>query len=301
VKNIGIAIAGPAGNAPDDAALARGIARLEAQGCIVHNYYESARKFQRFAGTDDDRLAQLNAAAADPDCQVVIALRGQYGISRILPRIDFRQMADSGKLFVGFSDMTAFHMALYQATGRVSFAGPMMCADFSREEPDEYTLRQFWDCLRGPVHSVRGVAAGNPALEVRGTLWGGNLAMVNHLIGTPFWPRIDGGILFLEDIAEHPYRVERMLLQLHYAGVLQQQKAIVLGDFSGYRLAPHDNGYDFDVMLAFIRGLVTVPVLTGLPFGHVKEHCTLPFGAPAHLVSDAEGFELTVSGYPTLP
>jgi muramoyltetrapeptide carboxypeptidase len=183
VKNIGIAIAGPAGNAPDDAALARGIARLEAQGCIVHNYYESARKFQRFAGTDDDRLAQLNAAAADPDCQVVIALRGQYGISRILPRIDFRQMADSGKLFVGFSDMTAFHMALYQATGRISFAGPMMCADFSREEPDQYTLRQFWDCLRGPVHSVRGVAAGNPAVEVRGTLWGGNLAMVNHLIG----------------------------------------------------------------------------------------------------------------------
>jgi muramoyltetrapeptide carboxypeptidase len=92
-----------------------------------------------------------------------------------------------------------------------------------------------------------------------------------------------------------------MLLQLHYAGVLQQQKAIVLGDFSGYRLAPHDNGYDFEVMLAFIRGLVTVPVLIGLPFGHVKEHCTLPFGAPAHLVSDAEGFELTVSGYPTLP
>jgi muramoyltetrapeptide carboxypeptidase len=301
VKNIGIAIAAPGGYALDDAALARGIARLEAQGCIVHNYYDPDRKFLRFAGTDDGRLAQLNAAAADPDCQVVVALRGQYGISRILPRIDFRAMADSGKLFVGYSDITAFHMGLYQATGRVSFAGPMMCDDFIREEPVDYTLRQFWDCLRGPVHRVRGTAAGNPLVDVQGTLWGGNLAMINHLLGTPFWPRIDGGILFLEDIAEHPYRIERMLLQLHYAGVLERQRAIVLGDFSGYRLSPNDNGYDFDAMLAFIRATLPVPVLTGLPFGHVKERCTLPFGGQAQLVSDAEGFDLTVSAYPTLP
>ena len=301
MKNIGIAIAAPGGYALDDAALARGIARLEAQGCIVHNYYDADRKFQRFAGTDDGRLAQLNAAATDPDCQVVVALRGQYGMSRILPRIDFRAMADSGKLFTGYSDITAFHMGLFQATGRISFAGPMMCDDFIREEPVDYTLRQFWDCLRGPEHRVRGTAAGNPAVDVQGTLWGGNLAMVNHLLGTPFWPRIDGGILFLEDIAEHPYRIERMLLQLHYAGVLERQRAIVLGDFSGYRLSPNDNGYDFDAMLAFIRATVPVPVLTGLPFGHVKERCTLPFGAQAHLVSDAGGFDLTVSAYPTLP
>ena len=301
MKNIGIAIAAPGGYALDDAALARGIARLEEQGCIVHNYYDPGRKFLRFAGTDDGRLAQLNAAAADPDCQVVVALRGQYGISRILPRIDFRAMADSGKLFTGYSDITAFHMGLFQATGRISFAGPMMCDDFIREEPVDYTLRQFWDCLRGPEHRVRGTAAGNPVVDVQGTLWGGNLAMVNHLLGTPFWPRIDGGILFLEDIAEHPYRIERMLLQLYYAGVLERQRAIVLGDFSGYRLSPNDNGYDFDAMLAFIRATVPVPVLTGLPFGHVKERCTLPFGAQAHLVSDAEGFDLTVSAYPTLP
>jgi muramoyltetrapeptide carboxypeptidase len=299
VKNIRIAIAGTSGYPIDDAALARGIARLEAQGCIVHNYYEPERKFQRFAGTDAERLAQLNAAAADPDCQVVIALRGQYGISRILPYIDFRGMADSGKLFVGFSDITAFHMGLYQATGRISFAGPMS-TDFIREEPVEYTLRQFWDCLRGPTHFVRGTATDNPLVDVQGTLWGGNLAMVNHLLGTPFWPKIDGGILFLEDIGEHPYRIERMLLQLHFAGVLERQRAIVLGDISGYRLSPHDNGYDFDAMLGYIRGVLPVPVLTGLPFGHGDSRCTLPFGAQAHLVSDADGFDLTLSDYPTL-
>jgi muramoyltetrapeptide carboxypeptidase len=209
-------------------------------------------------------------------------------------------MADSGKLFSGYSDITAFHMGLYQATGRISFAGPMMCDDFIRDEPVDYTLQQFWDCLRGPTHTVLGTASGNPELAVQGTLWGGNLAMLNHVLGTPFWADIDGGILYLEDIAEHPYRVERMLLQLEYAGVLARQKAIVLGDFSGYRLAPADNGYDFDAMLAYMRERLPVPILTGLPFGHIKERCTLPFGAQAQLTSGAAGFELRVSGYPTL-
>lgn len=299
-SSIGIAIAAPSGAAQDDAALQRGIARLQAQGHTVHNYYSDARRFQRFADSDAGRLAQLNAAAADPDVQVVIALRGQYGISRILPRIDFRAMADSGKLFVGYSDFTAFHMGLYAATGRASFAGPMMCDDFIRDEPVEYTLKNFWDCLRGPRHFVRGTAEGNPRIDVSGRLWGGNLALVNHLIGTPYWPRMEGGILFLEDIAEHPYRVERMLLQLLFAGALEGQKAVVLGDFSGYRLAPHDNGYDFEAMLAYVRSVLPVPVLTGLPFGHIKERCTLPFGGMAHLRSDAAGFDLMVSDYPTL-
>jgi muramoyltetrapeptide carboxypeptidase len=298
--NIGIAIAAPGGYALDEAALARGIARLEGQGHTVHNYYVPEQKFQRFGGTDEARLVQLNAAAADPDVQVVMALRGSYGISRILPQIDFHAMAASGKLFVGYSDFTAFHMGLMQATGRASFAGPMICDDFIHDEPSAYTLGQLWDCLRGPSHMVRGTAAGNPEVDVRGKLWGGNLAMLVHLIGTPYFAQIDDGILFIEDINEHPYRVERMLLQLLHAGVLHRQKALVLGDLSGYRLAAFDNGYDFDAMLAYVRERLPIPVLTGLPFGHIKERCTLPFGGQAHLVSDAGGFDLTISGYPTL-
>ncbi|GGZ05217.1 muramoyltetrapeptide carboxypeptidase [Pseudoduganella plicata] len=299
-KGVGIAIAAPGGYALDDALLARGIERLQQQGCIVHNYYDSAHKHLRFGGTDAGRLAQLNAAAADPDVQVVVALRGQYGLSRILPHIDFRAMADSGKLFVGYSDFTAFNCALLQATGRKSFAGPMVCDDFIRDEPVDYTLCQFWDCLRGPTHRVRGEACGNPRVDIEGTLWGGNLAMLTHLAGTPYFPRIEGGIVFLEDINEHPYRVERMVLQLLYSGALAGQRALVLGDFSGYRLAPADNGYDFDTMLAYLRETLPLPVLTGLPFGHVRHRCTLPFGGRAHLVSDESGFDLTVSDYPTL-
>lgn len=302
---ITIAIAAPGGYALDSAALARGIARLEAQGCVVHNYYDPARVHQRFADTDAGRLAQWNAAAADPQADIVIALRGQYGISRILPEIDFRAMADSGKLFVGYSDITAFHLGLLQKTGAISFAGPMMCDDFIRDEPVAYTLDQFWNCLRGPTHTVTGTVAENiapnPVIDVQGTLWGGNLAMLVHVLGTPYFAEVSDGILFIEDINEHPYRIERMLLQLLHAGVLHKQKALVLGDISGYRLNPADNGYDFDAMLAYLRSRLPLPVLTGLPFGHIRERCTLPVGAQAHLVSDAPGFTMTMSGYPTLP
>ncbi len=300
ISSIGIAIAAPGGQATDPEALRRGIERMRAQGWRVHDYYEPERVFQRFGGTDAHRLAQLNAAAADPEVQVVMALRGSYGISRILPEIDFEAMAASGKLFVGYSDFTAFHMGLLAKTGRASFAGPMMCDDFTRAEPVDFTLEQFRACLAGPTHRVVARAAGNPAVDLGGTLWGGNLSMLVHLLGTPYFPAIEGGILFVEDVNEHPYRVERMLLQLLYAGVLGRQKALVLGDFCQYRLGPNDNGYDFDAMLAFVRARLAIPVLTGLEFGHVARRVTLPFGGRARLVSDQAGFELSVSDYPTL-
>ncbi|WP_082491842.1 muramoyltetrapeptide carboxypeptidase [Duganella sp. Leaf126] len=300
----GIALIAPGGFAPDAAALDAGIARLAQQGFVVHNYYRHDARHQRFGGTDAARLAQLDAAADDPDVQVVMALRGSYGMTRLLPQIDYRKMADSGKLFVGYSDFTAFQMALMQATGRISFAGPMFCADFVPLEPDDYTIGQFFDCLRGPQHTVLGTvadgAADNPVLDVTGRLWGGNLAMLVSLLGTPYFPVIDDGILFLEDVGEHPYRVERMLLQLLYAGVLDRQRAVVLGEFTGYRLGAFENGYDFDAMLAYLRATLPLPLLTGLPIGHVRRHATLPFGAPARLDSTARAFTLTVSDYPTL-
>lgn len=304
IQQLGIALVAPGGYAPDPEALARGIARLESQGILVHNYYEHDKRYLRFGGTDEARLAQLNAAAADPDVQVVVALRGQYGMTRLMPHIDFDRMADSGKIFVGYSDITAFHMGLYARRGAISYAGPMFAGDFSAVEPVEFTLNDFWHCLAGPTHTVTGQESeemrGNPALDVSGTVWGGNLAMLMSLAGTEYFPHIDGGILFLEDIAEHPYRVERMLLQLMQTGVLARQRAVVLGDFSGYRLSPADNGYDFGEMLAYLRETLPCPVLTGLEFGHIPRRVTIPFGAQGHLVSDESGWRLTMSDYPTV-
>lgn len=299
-KKIGIAIFAPGGRAPDDAALARGIERLEQRGCIVHNYYDPAQNFQRFGGTDEGRLAQLEAAVADPEVQVVMALRGQYGLTRLLPQIDFEALAASGKIFVGFSDMTALHMGLMAKTGAISYAGPMFAGDFASDRPVDFTLDNFWQCLAGPTHVITELAGGNPSINVSGKVWGGNLAMLVSLLGTEYFPVIEGGILYVEDVNEHPYRVERMLLQLMQAGVLAKQKALILGDFSAYRLSPADHGYDYGVMLAYLRSTLPLPVLTGLQFGHIPKRVTIPFGAQASLVSDSARFQLTMSDYPTL-
>lgn len=299
-QQIGIAIVAPAGQALDPCAVDRGIARLEDHGCLVHNYYDHASIHERFGGTDEGRLAQLQAAIVDPSVQIIMALRGGYGTTRLLPQIDFEALAASGKLVVGFSDITAIHMSLMARTGALSYAGPMIAGDFGAREPVQFTLDDFWQCLQGPTHTITECVAGNPCIQEEGTVWGGNLAMIVSLLGTPYFPRIDGGILYLEDIAEHPYRVERMLLQLHHAGVLERQRAVVLGDFSGYTLGANDNGYDFDTMLAHLRATLPVPVINGLSFGHIPRRVTIPFGAQGRLLSHAEGFSLQLSDYPTV-
>lgn len=297
---VGVAIVAPGGYPPDEAALERGIALLEKQGCLVHNYYDPADKYQRFGGIDMARVAQLHAAADDPDVQVVMALRGGYGLSRILPMLDFSYLAESGKHFVGHSDFTALHMGLLATGGAISFAGPMVCGDFGCSQPSDYTLTHFWRCLTQSTHAVTAQTPQNPAIEAEGILWGGNLAMLTHLLGSPYFPQIEDGILFVEDVNEHPYRIERMLLQLLHAGVLGRQQAILLGDFSSYRLSEYDNGYDFNAMLAYMRSRVATPILSGLPFGHITDKLTLPVGCRAQLVSQKHELQLRMSAYPAL-
>jgi muramoyltetrapeptide carboxypeptidase len=290
----GIAIVATSGYAPDEQAVARAVQRFEERGCRVWNYYDPTRKHQRFGGADEARIAQLHAAAANPDVDVVVALRGGYGLSRLLPHIDLKLLAESGKRFVGHSDFTALHMALLARHGAMSLAGPMICDDFGRPEVNDFTMQQFWQCLSQEEHVIRLDAGDHPDIDVSGILWGGNLTMLTHLVGTPYFPQIDGGILFIEDVNEHPYRVERMLLQLHAAGALDQ-KAIVLGDFSSYRLSEYDNGYDLERMLEYLREVVDVPIVQGLPFGHIHAKATLVVGAHARLRCDGVGGSLGFS------
>lgn len=294
-----VAIVSPSGYAPRPELVERGIATLHAQGCSVRDFTDPGRKFQRFGASDDERIAQLYAAANDADIDIVLALRGGYGLSRLLPSLDFAQLAASGKLFVGHSDFTVLQMGLL-LQGGISFAGPMLCDDFVRDEPSAFTLTDFWQCLTQSEHTVTGEDGGNPDCDVGGTLWGGNLAMLAHLAGSPWLPQVDGGILFVEDVNEHPYRVERMMLQLLHAGVLQKQRAILFGDFSGYRLTDYDNGYDFAPMVDYLRSRLQAPLLTGLPFGHGRDKATLAVGAQAHLRSENGRFALRMSGYPRL-
>ena len=221
-----------------------------------------------------------------------MATRGGYGLTRLLDRIDWPRLARSveqGTRWVGYSDMTALQLALLHHTGAGSWAGPAALDDFGRSEEDggvdEVTRDCFLEAMSGELEAVGfRTEAGFDGLQARGVLWGGNLTMVCSLLGTAHMPLIRGGVLFLEDVNEHPYRVERMLLQLQQAGVLARQKAVLLGAFSGWKASPLDRGYTMKSALAQLRARTPTPLLTGLPFGHVHPKVTLPVGRKVQLV-----------------
>lgn len=296
-----VGIVAPSGYAADVSQIDRAAELLQARGCRVRFFFDRSACFQRFAATDAQRLASLHAAALDGEVDIVLALRGGYGLSRLLPAIDFPLLVRSGKRFVGHSDFTALQMGLL-AHGGQSFAGPMICSDFGRDDVSDFTMTHFWQCLQQPECSIAwarlpGEPAADDGVLAEGLLWGGNLAMLAHLAGTQWMPTVTGGILFLEDVNEHPFRIERMLLQLLHAGVLTRQKAILLGDFSGAQTGDYDNGYSFAAMLAFIRSRVDIPILTGLRFGHIHDKVTLAIGAQACLSVDSQGSRLRMTGY----
>jgi len=196
---------------------------------------------------------------------------------------------EQGTRWVGHSDLTALHLALLAHTGVSGWAGPMAAADFGAEDSaggvDDVTAGCFAEAMRGELEAVGfRTEAGFDGLQLRGRLWGGNLTVLMSLLGTKHWPKVKGGILFVEDVNEHPYRIERMLLQLHQAGVLGAQKALLLGAFTEFRKSPLDRGYGLKSALAHLRSVSGVPILPGLPFGHVPTKLTLPVGARVELL-----------------
>ena len=296
-RTYGIGIYAPAGFASEPAAIDRAVARLESVGHRVVVDPTATTRWQRFSATDDERLAAVLRMAADPRVELAIAVRGGYGWSRILERLDFTAIAASNKRWLGYSDFTAFQLAALASARIVTYAGPLAAYDFGAETPSEFTLKHCWGLLESREYAIECPLAGATDLAAEGTLWGGNLSLVVHLIGTPYMPRVDGGILFVEDIGEHPYAIERMLYQLHHAGILGRQRAVLLGTFNGFELGASDNGYDLDAMTEHIRGAFGVPVFSGLPFGHCRDKVTLPVGALCSLtVREGKG-RLVLSGY----
>ncbi|HZT54875.1 MAG TPA: LD-carboxypeptidase [Burkholderiaceae bacterium] len=287
----------PAGVLVKSAPLTLAVKRLAALGFEVRIDAAARARHQRFAGDDDTRLAALHRIAHEAP-GIALATRGGYGLTRLLDRIDWPLIAHSierGTRWVGQSDMTTLQLGLLAqpklGAKAVTWAGPLAVDDFGRAEDaggvDEITRDCFLEAMSGALEAVGfRTEAGFDGIEARGTLWGGNLCMVNSLLGTKYFPRIKGGVLFLEDVNEHPYRVERNLLQLHQAGVLDAQKAVVLGAFSAWRKAPQDRGFSLKTVVAHLRSLTKTPILTGLPFGHVPTKLTLPVGARVTLLVD---------------
>jgi muramoyltetrapeptide carboxypeptidase len=285
-----IYIYSPSGAVRDKASFKRGIRRLESLGHAVEVDTDALAVHTRFAGDDQTRLAAIHRAAAS-GADVAMISRGGYGLTRILGGIRYKTVAkaiERGMQFVGLSDFTAFQLAMYAKTGSVTWAGPALCEGFGVAEPDDIMEDCFNDMLTGQGEGTgwrqNRESANDDYCIKNAPLWGGNLSMVAALLGSPYFPEVKGGILFLEDVGEHPYRVERLLTQLLHAGVLSRQKAIVMGQFTEYQLTPHDKGFNLKAVLQWLRTQTKTPVLTNLPFGHVATKVLLPVGMKTDLI-----------------
>lgn len=316
-----IYIYSPSGAVRDKAAFKRGVARLKALGHEVELDEAALASHLRFAGDDETRLAAIHRAAAS-GADVALISRGGYGLTRILGGIHYKKVAkaiDKGMLFIGISDFSALQNAVLARTGAVTWAGPALCegfgvggkpdpanghSDAAQQMPDDIMEACFDDLISGQgegagwrqnresTDNASNSIALNSSSTVSGAefgiknavMWGGNLSVVTSLLGTPYFPEIKGGILFLEDVGEHPYRIERMLTQLLHAGVLGRQKAILMGQFTEFKLVPHDRGYKLQTVVNWLRQQIKVPVLTNLPYGHVATKVILPVGAKTDLM-----------------
>ncbi len=302
MKKKHIYIYSPSSAVRDKASFKRGVKRLQALGYEVEVDEAALASHQRFAGDDETRLAAIHRAAAS-GADVALISRGGYGLTRILPGIHYKAVARAianGTRFVGLSDFTAFQLAVLAKTGAVTWAGPALCEDFGTEAtPDDIMEACFDDLITGQgegagwqlpkfaMHSIAGSpndTGAEATFNLRNAvLWGGNLALLASLVGTPYLPLIKGGVLFLEDVGEHPFRLERMLTHLLHAGVLAQQKAVIFGQFTNYKLVPHDKGFKLPTVVAWLQTRIKARVLTGLPFGHVATKVLLPVGAKTTL------------------
>lgn len=304
MPNARIRLIAPSGYAHDPDAMARGMARLREAGCTVEGLEVLERAQLRFAGTDAERANDINALATLTELpDIALVTRGGYGAARLLGQLDYgalrERLAGSSLALVGHSDFTALQLALYAKSGVRSFAGPLL-ADLGAEPMPTFTWDHFWNTLRSDTSVAAWSGAGDVELDEQGTLWGGNLAVLCSLLGTPYFPRIEGGILFVEDLGEPPYRIERLFYQLQLSGVLARQRALVVGDFHNCRPGPRDNGYDLDEAFAQLARMAGIPVIHGLAHGHASRQLTLPFGGKARLRVAGGEARLECTDYPHL-
>jgi muramoyltetrapeptide carboxypeptidase len=286
--------------------LSSGVATLEAQGYRVKIASAATNEWRYFAGTDDERLASFHQMVADPTVDAMMMSRGGYGLSRLLHRIDWQAVAASRKIFCGFSDFTAFNCAALARANYITYSGPGAATDFdwrgdvTNETPETtadhaFMVAHCWPALAGervdagPYKCAHAYAK----QKIVGPIFGSNLSLFSHLVGTPYMPDIEGGILFLEEIAEEPYAIERMLLQLFHAGILRKQRAMIFADFSDCEPSSGRYAYTMAHVAETMRELLPYPVLTGLPFGHVAKKLTIPVGAEAILNITQGSFSLS--------
>ena len=244
------------------------------------------------AGSDRNRLNDINRALRDPNVSAVWCLRGGYGMIRVLDQIDYDALTKSPKAIIGYSDVTALHAAVQRRCKLVTYHGPTAreaLSDFSRDSLERAVIGRSDSC--GAAPAARELNAGT----AEGRLVGGNLSVLTSLCGTPFAPDYTDSILILEDVNEAVYRIDRMLQQLRLSGSLNGCRAIVFGDCTGCKEDAGGGGRPFDEVLGEIAHALGIPCLSGIPVGHIAEQWTIPLGATAKL--DTATRTLNVTSY----
>ncbi|KAA0939912.1 MULTISPECIES: LD-carboxypeptidase [unclassified Psychrobacter] len=293
--------------------------RMACAGFKVDNPTITTRQYLRFAGTDSQRASDLQniATGAIKAPKLLLGVRGGYGAVRLLPMVDWstlgRIMKERGTILAGFSDVTAIQCALLAKGGMSSLAAPMLYSEFGKTKPDQVSCRQFAEALTNPNLAVNipdasltspnlpSILASSEPKTITGTIWGGNLSVVSALAGSEYVPRIAGGIVFLEDVGEQAYRIERMLYDLYLAGVFKDQQAIVFGALSGAGEDSYDKRYDVATVIRQLHKLTGLTIYSGMRFGHIGQKHSFPLGATCQLSANTVGgYQLAFSDYPTI-
>ncbi|MGH6691313.1 MAG: S66 peptidase family protein [Gammaproteobacteria bacterium] len=297
-----IALVAPAGPLLDRDDLQRAVDLCRALGHEPVPGAHAGRRHGYLAGTDDERVADLNTALADDRVDAVWCIRGGYGVTRILHRVAMDVLARRPKPVIGFSDITALLNGLTRATGVVTFHGPAACQPMTA-----FGRRHFERVLGSPTPTGRFERLPPPADvlvpraprvativrgRAEGRLVGGNLTLLQCLVGTSWQPDVEGALLFLEDVGEDLYRVDRALSHLRLAGLLDRLAGVIVGQFTDMKRATADGGLGFDEVLASYFEPIRVPTAMGFPIGHVDDQWTMPIGVRAGLDADAGEVEL---------
>ncbi|HEX3626482.1 MAG TPA: LD-carboxypeptidase [Verrucomicrobiae bacterium] len=296
-----VAPASPAEDPEDIDMCAAGLTKLGFKTKLSSNI---RKRLGFLAGTDQARADDLMTMFGDPEIRGIFCFRGGYGSGRLLQMLDYRFIRKHAKIFIGFSDITALHTAFETHARMVSFHGPTLNSSITSARPSKFTLASMMKTILEPSApgSIRGdLPQSSVTILKRGTatgpLIGGNLSVFIALIGTPFQPKFKGSILFFEDVDEAPYRFDGRLTQLLNAGLLQQVAGIAVGNNKNCTDpgAAKAKGFQQSVEDVLKDRLLPlgVPIVSGLPFGHVRENATIPMGVQATL--DAVNGDLIIN------
>ena len=297
-----IGIISPASAVDDERLIQSGIKYLEGLGYRTKLGKNVGKVRGYLAGTDEERVEDIHQMFSDQKVKAIFCLRGGYGAFRLLDKIDYKLIQDNPKIFVGYSEITSLQMAFLKKSNLISFAGPMVVSNFSNEISN-YTEENFWRMItftkklgKVKLPELDNLQSLNLGIAA-GRLIGGNLAVFASLLGTKYLPDLNNKILFLEDISELPYKIDRMLNQLRLSNVFNKIRGIILGSFSDC-IEPDSNKKTLtidEVWSDYFRG-IDCPVIHSFPHGHIKDILTLPIGTRIKLNATKCYIEFTESG-----